>query len=43
MDIGHRNLYLAYGVTIGIHLIYLTYVAIQFRAAKVRARLAGRK
>jgi hypothetical protein len=43
MDIGHRNLYLAYAATIGIHLIYVTYVAIKFRAAKARARLTGQK
>lgn len=42
MTIGHRDLDLAYGATIGIHLIYVTYVAIRFRASRAKARLTGR-
>ena len=43
MDIGDRNLALAYGATIGIHLIYVTFVAIKFRASKAKERLTGRR
>lgn len=43
MDISQRNLELAYGATIGIHLIYVTYVAIRFRAAQAKEKIAGRK
>jgi len=38
MDMGHRHLALAYGATILIHLIYVTYVAVRYRAAKKLAR-----
>lgn len=38
MEIGQRNLELAYGATILIHLVYVTYVVVKYRAAKVRAR-----
>lgn len=34
MDMEHRHLVLAYAATIVIHLVYLTYVAVKFRAAK---------
>ena len=34
MDMGHRHLALAYAATIAIHLVYVTYVAIRYRAAK---------
>jgi hypothetical protein len=33
-DMGHRHLVLAYAATIGIHLVYLAYVAVKFRVAK---------
>jgi hypothetical protein len=38
MDMGHRHLVAAYAVTIVIHLVYVTCVAIKFRAAKKLAR-----
>ena len=31
MDIGESHLIMAYAATIGIHLVYVTYVAIKFR------------
>lgn len=34
MDMGHRHLAIAYAVTIGIHLVYVTYVMVKWRAAK---------
>jgi hypothetical protein len=34
MDMGHRHLVLAYTATILIHLIYVTFVAVKWRAAK---------
>ena len=34
MDMGHRHLVLAYAATILIHLVYVTYVAVKWRAAK---------
>lgn len=34
MDMGHLHLMLAYAATIGIHLVYLAYVAVKYRAAK---------
>jgi hypothetical protein len=34
MDMGHRHLVIAYAVTILIHLVYLTFVAMKWRAAK---------
>ena len=34
MDMGHLHLVLAYAATIGIHLIYATYVAVKYRAAR---------
>jgi len=37
-DIGHRHLVLAYAATILIHLVYLGYVAVKFRAAKRLAK-----
>jgi len=36
-DIGHRHLVLAYAATILVHLVYLGYVAVKFRAAKKSA------
>jgi hypothetical protein len=33
-DMGHRHLVIAYAVTIAIHLVYLGYVAMKWRAAK---------
>ncbi|MGA8531459.1 MAG: hypothetical protein WB622_17200 [Acidobacteriaceae bacterium] len=33
-DIGQRHLVLAYAATIVIHLVYLTFVAARWRAAK---------
>lgn len=33
-DMGHRHLVLAYTATIVVHLVYLAYVAVKFRAAK---------
>jgi hypothetical protein len=33
-DMGHRHLVLAYAATILIHLVYLTFVGVKFRAAK---------
>lgn len=30
-DMGHRHLVLAYAATIGIHLLYLAYVAVKSR------------
>ena len=35
-DLGHEHLVLAYAATIGIHLIYVTYVAVKWK-------LSGRK
>jgi hypothetical protein len=37
-DMAHRHLVLAYTATILIHLVYLTYVAMKFRAAKKDAK-----
>jgi len=37
-DMGHRHLVLAYAATIVIHLVYLTFVAIKYRAAKKVAK-----
>jgi len=37
-DMGHRHLVIAYAVTIGIHLAYLGYVAMKFRAGKRAAK-----
>jgi hypothetical protein len=34
MDMGHRHLVIAYAVTILIHLIYVTFVAVKWRVAK---------
>lgn len=34
MDMGHLHLVLAYAATIGIHLVYVTYVAVKWRSAK---------
>ncbi len=34
MDMGHRHLALAYAATIVIHLVYVTYVAVKYRAAR---------
>lgn len=34
MDMGHRHLAIAYAVTIGIHLVYVAYAAVKWRAAK---------
>lgn len=34
MDMGHLHLVLAYAATIGIHLAYVTYVAVKWRGAK---------
>lgn len=34
MDMGHRHLVLAYAATIVIHLIYVSYVAIRYRATR---------
>lgn len=34
MDMGHLHLVLAYAATIGIHLVYFTYVAVKWRGAK---------
>lgn len=34
MDMGHRHLVLAYAATIVIHLVYMAYVAVKWRAAK---------
>jgi cbb3-type cytochrome oxidase subunit 3 len=36
-DMGQRHLVLAYAATIVIHLVYLAYVAVQWRAAKKTA------
>lgn len=33
-DMGQRHLVLAYAATIVIHLVYLAYVAVKWRAAK---------
>jgi hypothetical protein len=30
-DMGHRHLVIAYAATIGIHLLYLAYVAVKSR------------
>ena len=38
MDMEHRHLVLAYAATIGIHLVYLVYVAAKFRMAKKAAK-----
>jgi hypothetical protein len=37
-DMGHRHLVLAYAATIVVHLVYLAYVAVRFRAAKSQAK-----
>jgi hypothetical protein len=37
-DMGHRHLVIAYAATIGIHLVYLAYVAVKWRGAKKAAR-----
>ena len=34
MDMGYRHLILAYAATIGIHLVYVGYVAIKYRATR---------
>lgn len=34
MDMGHRHLVLAYAATIVIHLVYVSYVAIKYRATR---------
>jgi hypothetical protein len=34
MDMGHRHLVLGYAATILIHLIYVTYVMVKYRATK---------
>lgn len=34
MDMGHSHLVAAYAVTIGIHLVYVTWVAVKYRRAK---------
>jgi hypothetical protein len=34
MDMGHRHLILGYAATLLIHLVYLSYVAVKWRAAK---------
>lgn len=34
MDMGHTHLVAAYAVTIGIHLVYVTWVAVKYRRAK---------
>jgi hypothetical protein len=33
-DMGHRHLVIAYAATIVIHLAYLAYVTVKWRAAK---------
>jgi hypothetical protein len=33
-DIGQRHLVLAYAATFVIHLVYLTFVAVKWRAAR---------
>jgi hypothetical protein len=38
MDMGHRHLVLAYAATILIHLVYVTFVALKWRAAKKAAQ-----
>ncbi len=35
-DMGHRHLVLAYAATIGIHLVYLAYVAVKWMKAGSR-------
>ena len=35
MDMGHRHLYLGYAATIVIHLVYVAYVAVKYRIARV--------
>jgi hypothetical protein len=37
-DMGHRHLVLAYAATIGIHLVYLAYVAVKWQVAKKAAK-----
>jgi hypothetical protein len=37
-DMGHRHLVIAYAATIVIHLVYLGYVAVKWRAAKTLAK-----
>jgi len=34
MDMGHRHLVLAYAATILIHVVYVTFVAVKWRASK---------
>ena len=36
MDMGHLHLVLAYAATIGIHLVYVAYVAVKWRGARRR-------
>jgi hypothetical protein len=38
MDMGHRHLVIAYAVTILIHLVYVTFVAVMWRGAKKAAK-----
>jgi hypothetical protein len=38
MDMGHLHLVLAYAFTIGIHLVYVAYVAVKYAAAKKLAK-----
>lgn len=37
MDMGHLHLVLAYAATIGIHLVYVTYVAVKYRGARKKS------
>jgi hypothetical protein len=38
MDIGESHLIMAYAAVIGIHAIYVTYVAIKFRRSGKRVK-----
>jgi hypothetical protein len=38
MDMGHLHLVIAYAVTILIHLVYVTMVAVKYAAAKKPAK-----
>ena len=38
MDIGHLHLVMAYAVTILIHLVYVTIVAVKYAATKKPAK-----
>lgn len=38
MDIGESHLIMAYAAVIGIHLVYVTYVAIKFRRSGKRVK-----